>query len=151
MNDVVGEVELHFVKREVRERDLLCVNRVPIAVVAEHGRATGGVNLLVPDLEFFAGNASIMLLRDCDDVEQPISATLVGKELCAVGIQDCAIDAVAIPVLGAGELAELNFGECCCVRHVMPLFLEVTPTAGAREAQICCRAKRSSHSFLGGP
>jgi len=71
------------------------------------------VNLQVPDLEFFAGNASIMLLGDCDDVEQPISAALAGKELSAVGIKNCAVDAVAIPVLGAGELAELNFGECC--------------------------------------
>ena len=69
MNDVVGEVELHFVKREVRERDLLRVNGVPITVVAEHGRATVGVDLQVPDLELFAGNAGIMLLRNCDDVE----------------------------------------------------------------------------------
>jgi hypothetical protein len=53
VNDVVGEVEFHFVNREVRERDLLRVNRVPISVVAEHGRATVGVNLQVPDLEFF--------------------------------------------------------------------------------------------------
>ena len=86
MNDVVGEVELHFVKREVREGDLLRVDGVSIAVVAEHGGAAVGVNLQVPDLEFFAGNASIMLLSDCDDVEQPVSAALVGKELCAVGI-----------------------------------------------------------------
>jgi hypothetical protein len=70
-----------------------------------------------------------------DDVEQPVSAALAGKELCAVSETDYAIEAVAIPVLGASELAELNFGECCCVRHDMPLFLEVTPTAGAREAQ----------------
>jgi hypothetical protein len=67
------------------------------------------VNFQVPDLELFAGNASIMLLGDCDDVEQPVSAALVGKELCAVSEKDCAIDAVAIPVFGAGELAELNF------------------------------------------
>jgi len=113
VNHVVGEVELHFVKREVREGDFLRIDRVPIAVIAEHRRATVGVNLQVPDLELFAGNAGIMLLGDCDDVEQPVSAALVGKELCAVGEKDCAIDAVAIPVLGAGELAELNFGECC--------------------------------------
>ena len=80
MNHVVGEVELHFVKREVREGDLLRVDRVPIAVVAEHGRATVGVNLQVPDLELFAGNAGIMLLGDCDDVEQPVSAALVGND-----------------------------------------------------------------------
>jgi hypothetical protein len=40
VNHVVGEVELHFVKRKVREGDLLRVDRVPIAVIAEHGRAT---------------------------------------------------------------------------------------------------------------
>ena len=53
VNDVVGEVEFHFVNWEVRERDLLRVDWVPIAVVAEHGRATVGMNLQVPDLEFF--------------------------------------------------------------------------------------------------
>jgi hypothetical protein len=51
--DVVGEVEFHFVNREVSERDLLRINRVPISVVAEHGRAAVRVNLQVPDLEFF--------------------------------------------------------------------------------------------------
>jgi hypothetical protein len=112
VNHVVGEVELHFVKREVREGNLLRADRIPIAVVAVHGRATVGVNLQVPDLELFAGNASVMLLRDCDDVEQPVSAALIGKELCAVREEYRAIDAVSIPVLGAGELAELNFGEC---------------------------------------
>ena len=135
VNHVVGEVELHFVKREVREGDLLSANRVPIAVVAVHGRATVGVNFQVPDLELFARNAGVMLLGNGDDVEQPVSAALVGKELCAVREEYRAVDAVAIPVLGAGELAELNFGECCCVRHIMPLFVEVTPSAGAREAQ----------------
>jgi hypothetical protein len=64
VDHVVGEVELHFVKREVREGDLLRVDRVPIAIVAEHGRATVGVNFQVPDLELFAGHASIMLLGD---------------------------------------------------------------------------------------
>jgi hypothetical protein len=51
MNDVDGEVELDFVKREVREGDLLRVVRVPTAVVSEHGRATVGVNLLANSVE----------------------------------------------------------------------------------------------------
>ena len=130
MNHIVGEVEFHSIQREVSKRDLLCVDWVPIAIVTKHGRATVRVNFQVPDLEFLAGNSGVMLLGNCDDVEQPESATLVRKELCAVGVQDCAIDAMAIPVLGACELAELNFGERCCVGHVMPLFLEVAPTAG---------------------
>ena len=53
VNYVVGEVEFHFVNREVRERDLLRIDGIPIPVVAEHGRATVRVNLQVPDLEFF--------------------------------------------------------------------------------------------------
>jgi len=149
VNHVVGEVELHFVKRKVREGDFLRVDWGPIAVIAEHSRGTVGVNFQVPDLELFAGNASIMLLGDCDDVEQPVSAALVGKELCAVREEYGAIDAVAIPVLGAGELAELNFGECCCVRHVVPLFLEVTPTAGAREAQNAAEHSAAVIAFWG--
>lgn len=36
MDDVVGKVELHFVQREIGERDLLRINDVAIAVVAEH-------------------------------------------------------------------------------------------------------------------
>ncbi len=45
VNHVVGEVELHFVQREIREGNLLRVDRIPIAVIAVHGRATVGVNL----------------------------------------------------------------------------------------------------------
>jgi hypothetical protein len=107
------------------------------------------VNFQVPDLELFAGNASIMLLGDCDDVEQPVSAALVGKELCTVCEKDCAIDAVAIPVLGACELAELNFGECCCVRHVMPLFLKVTPTAGQERHKNAAEQSAAVIAFWG--
>ena len=40
VNHIVGEVELHLVKREVREGNLLRVDGIPIAVVAVDGRAT---------------------------------------------------------------------------------------------------------------
>ena len=69
------------------------------------------MNSQVPDLELFAGCARIMLLGDCDDVEQQVSPALVGKKLCAICIENGSIDAVAMPVLGAGELSELRFGE----------------------------------------
>ena len=103
VNHVVGEVELHFVKREVRERDLLRINDITVAIVAEDGCAAVGANLQLPDLKFFLGNTRLMLLGDCDDVEQPIGSALLGKELSAVGIEHGAIDAVAIPVFRAGE------------------------------------------------
>ena len=41
VDDVIGEVELHFVQQEIRERNLLCVSDTAIAVVAENGRAAG--------------------------------------------------------------------------------------------------------------
>ena len=53
VNDVVGKVEFHFVNREVRERDLLCVNGVAVSIITEDSRAAVRVNLQVPDLEFF--------------------------------------------------------------------------------------------------
>jgi hypothetical protein len=57
---------------------------------------------------------------------------------------------VAIPVLGAGELQELRFGECSCIRHIVPLSLKCPPRWGREQAQ-CSRDKRGSHSFLGEP
>jgi hypothetical protein len=56
---------------------------------------------------------------------------------------------VAIPVLRAGELAELNFGECCCVRHVMPLFLKVTPTAGQERHKYAAEQSAAVIAFWG--
>ena len=150
MDDVVGEVELHFVQREIRERNLLRVNDVAVAIVAEDGCAAVGANLQLPDLELFLSNAGFMLLSDCDDVEQPVGAALLGKELSAVGVEHRAIDPVAIPVFRAGELPELRFGECSCVRHVVPLSLKCPPRRGRGQAQ-CSRDKRGSHSFLGEP
>ena len=51
-----------------------------------------------------------MLLCDGNDVQQPVGAALVGDVLCAIGIQDRAIDAVAIPVLRAGGETWGNVG-----------------------------------------
>ena len=75
----------------------------------ENGCAVVKANLQLPDLEFFLGNARFMLLSDCDDVEQPVGAALLGKELSAVGIEHGAIDAVAIPVFRAGEHPDRDF------------------------------------------
>jgi len=109
VDDIVGEVELHFVQREIRERDLLRVNDVAIAVVAENGCAAVGANLQLPDLKLFLGNARLMLLGDCDDVEQPVGSALLGEKLSAIGVEHRTIDAVAIPVFRAGELPEFRF------------------------------------------
>jgi len=51
-----------------------------------------------------------VLLCDGNDVQQPVGAALVGDVLCAIGIQDRAIDAVAIPVLRAGGETWGNVG-----------------------------------------
>jgi len=111
MDDVVGEVELHFVQREIGERDILRVNHVAVAIVTEDGSAVVRANLQLPDLKLFLSNAGFVLLSDGNDVEQPVGAALLGKELNAVSVEYRAIDAVAIPVFRAGELPELRLRE----------------------------------------
>ena len=57
VDNIVSEVELHLVQRKIGERDLLCVNDVAVAIVAEDGCAAVGTNLQLPDLELFLSNA----------------------------------------------------------------------------------------------
>src|ERR1035438_1587089 len=122
MDDIVGEVERDLLQRKICERYRLRIDDCVVTVLAEDCCTAIFGNGELPDLELFDGDAFVMLLRDSDNVQQPVGPALVGDVLCAVREQYRAIDAMPIPVLRACELAELNFGECCCVRHVMPLF-----------------------------
>ena len=65
----------------------------------------------LPDLEFLGGDLLLAALREGDLVEQPIGAALIGDVFGAVGEQDVAHQPVAVPVLAAGELAELMVGQ----------------------------------------
>jgi len=50
VNDVVGEVEFHFVNRKVRERDLLRINRVATSPAREHGPTRSRLARMPPPL-----------------------------------------------------------------------------------------------------
>jgi len=75
----------------------------------ENGCAVVRVNLQLPDLKLFMSNKRLMLLGDCDDVEQPVGSTLLGKILSAICVEHRTIDAVAIPVFRAGEHPDRDF------------------------------------------
>jgi len=52
-----------------------------------------------------------MLLRDGDDVEQPVGAAMLGDVLGSIRVADAADESVPVPMFGAGELAEVVFAE----------------------------------------
>jgi hypothetical protein len=69
---------------------------------------------------------------------------VLGNMLCAVGVENVAVDPVPIPVFATGELREVAFAESLR-RHVVPLSFEVTPTAGAREETGTAAMKAQRH------
>src|ERR1039458_1535307 len=105
----VGEIELDLVDRKIRERDLLRIDDVVIAVVANEGCSPVGIDLQFPDLESFTSNGFLKALRD--GIQKPIGSAFVGDVFRAVGEDNVAVEAVPVPVFGAGELAENCFAE----------------------------------------
>ena len=77
-NGAVGEVELDFLDWEIRERDVLRVNDVVVAVVTDEAGRPVGIDLQLPDLEFFRGNSLLETLADRDGVQKPIGAAFIG-------------------------------------------------------------------------
>jgi hypothetical protein len=115
---VVGKPERNFRQREVGELDFLAEDEVAIAVVAAEGGCAIVANLQRPHLKLFGGDTRIVRLDDRNLVQQPIGPALVGYLFRAVGEQHFAVDAVAIPMLAAGELREIGGGESFVVDHV---------------------------------
>ena len=72
---------------------------------ASFARAVG-IDRQLPDLEFLARNRFLEALREGDLVEQPVGAALVGDVFGAVGKEDPAHQAVAVPMFAAGELRQ---------------------------------------------
>jgi hypothetical protein len=60
------------------------------------------------------------LLGNGDFVEEPIGASGIGHVFDAIGESHAVDEAVAIPMLAAGELPQIGFGECLRVRHGIP-------------------------------
>ncbi len=144
MDDVVGEVQSDFIQREIGMLDVLGEHDVAVAIVARKRSGSVGTYGEFPDLKFLGGNSPVVGLNDRDLVQKPICSTVLGNVLCAVGVENVAVDPVPIPVFAAGELREVAFAESLR-RHVVPLSFEVIPTAGAREATGTAALKARRH------
>jgi hypothetical protein len=100
-----------------------------------------------PDLKLLGGDTPVEGLNDRDFVQKPIRSAVLGNVLRAVGVENVTIDPVPIPVVAASELLEIAFAESLR-RHVFASFLEVSPTAGAREATGTAALKARRHRQL---
>lgn len=55
-----------------------------------------------------------------DFVQKPIRSAVLGDVLSAVGVENVAVDRMAIPVVATGELRQFGFAESLR-RHDVPL------------------------------
>jgi len=141
---VVGKVQRDFIQWKIGVLDLLGEHDVAVAIVARKRSGSVGTYGELPDLKFLGGNSLVVALNDRDFVQKPIRPTVLGNVLRAVGVENIAVDPVPVPVFAPGELREIAFAESLR-RHVFASFLEVTPTAGAREATGTAGLKARRH------
>jgi hypothetical protein len=120
VDDVVGEVQSDFIQREICVLDLLGEHDVAVAVIARKRSGSVGTYGELPDLKFLGGNSLVVGLNDRDLVQKPICSTVLGNVLCAVGVEDVAVDSVPILILAACKLREIAFIESLR-RHGVPL------------------------------
>jgi hypothetical protein len=120
VDNVVSEVQSDFIQREIGILDLLGEHNIVVAIVAR--KRCGAVRAYgeLPDLKFLGGKSLVVRLNDRDFVQKPMRSTVLGNVLCAVGVENVAVDSVPIPVFAAGELREVAFAESLR-RHVVPL------------------------------
>jgi hypothetical protein len=100
--------------------DLLREHDIAIAIVARKFSGSVGTYCELPDLKFLGGDTLVAGLNDRDLVQKPICSTVLGNVLCAIGVENVAVNSVPIPVFAAGELREVAFAESLR-RHVVPL------------------------------
>ena len=133
MDHVVRKVQCDFVQRKICILDLLREHNVPVAIIASNRSGSVVTYGEPPDLKFLGGNRLVVGLNDRDFVQKPIRPTVLGNVLRAVGVENVAVDSAPIqfslPMNCARSLLLRVFVVIC-----LPLLLEVTPTAGAREA-----------------
>jgi len=144
MDHVVSEIQCDFIQRKIGVLDVLGEHDVAVTIVARQRSGSVGMHGELPDLKFLGGNSPVVGLNDCDFVQKPIRAAVLGNVLRAVGVKNIAVDGMAIPVVAAGELCQVGFAESLR-RHNFPLFFEVTPAAGAREATGTAALKARCH------
>jgi hypothetical protein len=123
-NGVVREVEPDLIDREIRKLDVLCVNDVAIAVIADERCGSVFIDLQPPHLEFLARHSLLIKLSDGDRIQKPVGSAPVSNVFRAVCEEDLGVDSVPVPVFGTGELPEMKFVELFGVRHDVTLSFE---------------------------
>ena len=108
VDHVIGEVERNLIERKICELDVLGVDDIVVAIVADERRSAILAYGEFPDLEFLGGNRFLMALTDCDGIEEPIRSAFVGQVLSAVSIGDVSVETVPVPVLTSRELIEIG-------------------------------------------
>jgi hypothetical protein len=78
-NGVVGEVELDLVERKIRELDVLRIDDVVVAVIADEACGPVFIHLQFPYLEFFGGNVLLETLCNRNGIEKPVGAAFIGN------------------------------------------------------------------------
>ncbi len=134
MDHVVSEIQHDSVQREIGVLDLLGEHDVAIAIVTSKRSGSVGTYGELPDLKFLGGDSLVEWLNDRDFVQKPIRSAVFGNVLRAGGVQNIAVDRMAIPVVAAGELCQVGLAESLR-RHNVPLFFEVTPRRGRERQQ----------------
>src|SRR5713101_9942167 len=107
MDHVVGKIQSEFIQRKIGVLYLFGEHDIAIAIVARERSGSVGTYGQLPDLKFLGGNSLVVGLNDRDVVQKPIRPTVLGNVLCAVGVENVAVDPVPIPVFAAGELREV--------------------------------------------
>ncbi len=102
---VAGEIEGDLIEREIGELDFLAEDDGGIAVLA------GKRDHEPPELEGLSSNFA-EVLREGDFIEEPVGSARLRDMLNTIGVKHVAVQAVAVPLFGAGELAKIGFGEC---------------------------------------
>ncbi len=148
MDHVVGEIQRDFIQREIGVLDRLGEHDIGVAIVARKRGGSVGMHREFPDLKFFGGDTLVVGLNDRNLVQKPVCPAVLGNVSGAVGVENVAVDSMPIPIFTAGKLLEIAFAESLR-RHVFASFLEVAPTAGAREATATAALKAQSHRQRG--
>src|SRR5579875_1750730 len=80
--------QLHARQREVREGDVLHLDLVTVAVLANERGAAISMHGEGPDLKPLGGHLRRVALRERDGVEQPVGATMLGHIARTVCVED---------------------------------------------------------------
>src|SRR5258707_875720 len=104
-------IKLHHGQRKIRVLQLLPVKLFAAAVITGDRAFLIVVDLERPNLKWLGVDGAVMLLRNGDDVEEPIGAAVLGDVLGSIRVGDASDKSVAVPMFAAAELAELVFIE----------------------------------------